>query len=289
MDLRHLRYYKEIIDQGSISKAARALNIAQPPLSQLLKRLESELGTTLIHRNRKKWEVTEAGKLLYEYAESVLNQTKEVKRQIHEIEEGEAGTVRIGVAPACINILIDYIVQFRKKYPQIKIHTFTGYKKILLYKLKQKELDLAFLFNPGQSETFEIKPFKKEKAVLIVPRNWKDRLSVNPTVEEIAELPFIMLGDLDDHPLSEKILSFFGKHGVKPNIVFQCMDIQVVIALVNRGLGISIIPRLHYPSGYFERFNIFEYDDFDLQIEPVALKMAASPLSKAGAKFWSMI
>lgn len=63
MDIRQLQYYREIVLQGNISKAAEVLNIAQPPLSQLLKKLETELGSTLIHRYRQKWELTESGKL----------------------------------------------------------------------------------------------------------------------------------------------------------------------------------------------------------------------------------
>ena len=59
IDIRQLHYFKEIVDQGSISKAAQILHIAQPPLSQQLKKLETELGTTLIHRYRQKWELTE--------------------------------------------------------------------------------------------------------------------------------------------------------------------------------------------------------------------------------------
>ncbi|MEY8560759.1 LysR family transcriptional regulator [Jeotgalicoccus halotolerans] len=74
MDIRQLRYYKEIVDQGSISKAAERLHIAQPPLSQLLKKLEDDFNTELIRRYRQKWEVTESGELLYRYAVQILGQ-----------------------------------------------------------------------------------------------------------------------------------------------------------------------------------------------------------------------
>lgn len=74
MDIRQLRYYKEIVDQGSISKAAESLHIAQQPLSQLLKKLEDDFNTELIRRYRQKWEVTESGELLYLYAVQILGQ-----------------------------------------------------------------------------------------------------------------------------------------------------------------------------------------------------------------------
>ena len=74
--------------QGSISKAAEVLHIAQPPLSQLLKKLETDLGTTLIHRYRQKWELTATGEILYQYANQMLIQIQDVKQQIQEIEQG---------------------------------------------------------------------------------------------------------------------------------------------------------------------------------------------------------
>ena len=162
MDIRQLHYYKEIVKQGSISKAAEVLNIAQPPLSQLLKKLETELGTTLIHRYRQKWELSESGQLLYQYAEQLLSQMEEVKRRIHEIEEGTAGTVRIGVSSACSNMLIDYIAEFRSQFTQVKINIFSGDSEGLLKKLKQKEIDIALLIRPSDTEQYEIKTLKNQ-------------------------------------------------------------------------------------------------------------------------------
>ena len=162
MDLRQLQYYKEIVKQGNISKAAEILNIAQPPLSQLLKKLEKELGTTLIHRYRQKWEVTESGQLLYQYAEQLLSQMEEVKRSIQEIEEGSCGDSNIGVSSTCSKMLIDYIAEFREQFPQIKISIFSGDSEGLLKMLKQKEIDIALLLRPSNTEQYETKTLKKE-------------------------------------------------------------------------------------------------------------------------------
>ena len=129
MDIRQLHYFREIVKQGSISKAAEVLHIAQPPLSQLLKKLETDLGTTLIHRYRKKWELTETGEILYQYAEQMLMQMQDVKQRIQEIEQGIAGTVSIGVSSACSNMLIDYVSMFRTQYPNVKIELLTETQK----------------------------------------------------------------------------------------------------------------------------------------------------------------
>jgi len=289
MDIRQLQYYKEIVKQGNISKAAEVLNIAQPPLSQLLKKLETDLGTTLIHRYRQKWELTESGQVLYEYAEQIVSQTEEVKRRIHEIEEGTTGTVRIGVSSACSNILIDYIAKFQKQFAQIKTNIITGDSEGLLKKLKQKEIDIALLLRPINTDQYEMKTLKKEPAVLVVPNYWATSLSAQPTIEEIAPLPFIMLGAMEGYSFYGSILKAFEEQGEKPNIIVECKDIPMVVALVNRGLGISIIPRMHYKSLFFEHLRIYELKQFDFSVEPVMMTLKDAPISKAAGQFWEMV
>ena len=289
MDIRQLQYYKEIVKQGNISKAAEILNIAQPPLSQLLKKLETELGTTLIHRYRQKWELTESGKLLYEYAEQLLNQTEVMKKRIHEIEEGTGGTVRIGVSSACSNLLIDYIAEFREKFAQIKINIYSGDSEGLLKKLKQKEIDIALLLKPSNTEQYETKTLKREPTILVVPNSWTTSLTAQPTLKEIAHFPFIMLGAMEGYSFNGNLLKAFEENKVKPNIIVECKDIPMVVALVNRGLGISIIPRMNYKTLFFEHLKIYEFMQFDFSVEPVMAKLNDVPISKAARQFWEMV
>ncbi|WP_087972023.1 LysR family transcriptional regulator [Oceanobacillus rekensis] len=289
MDIRQLQYYKEIVKQENISKAAEILNIAQPPLSQLLKKLEIELDTTLIHRYRQKWELTESGKLLYNYAEQVLSQMDEVKKRIHEIEEGTAGTVRIGVSSACSNMLIDYLADFREQFAGIKINIFSGDSEGLLKKLNQKEIDIALLLRPSNTEQYETKTLKEEPTILIVPSSWSTTLTKQPTLKEIAHLPFIMLGAMEGYSFNRNLLKAFEEHEAKPNIMIECKDIPMLVALVNRGLGISIIPRMNYKSLFYEHLKIYEFRQFDSSIVPVMMKLKDAPISKAATQFWQMV
>ena len=289
MDIRQLHYYKEIVKQGSISKAAEVLNIAQPPLSQLLKKLETELGSTLIHRYRQKWEITESGQLLFQYAEQLLNQMDEVKRRIHEIEEGTAGTLRIGVSSACANMLIDYIADFRNQFPQVKIDIISGDSEEIIKKLKQKEIDLALNLRPSNTEQYEYKTLRNQPAILIVPKSWASSLSTQPTLNEISQFPFVMLGAMEGYSFHDNILKAFDEYKLKLNIVVECKDIQMVVALVNREVGISIIPRLHYKSLLFEHYKVYEMQQFNFSVEPVLMKLKDEPISKAAVQFWNLV
>ncbi|EEL35039.1 MULTISPECIES: LysR family transcriptional regulator [Bacillus] len=290
MDFRQLYYFKEIVKQGSISKAAEVLHIAQPPLSQLLKKLETDLGTTLIHRYRQKWELTATGEILYQYANQMLMQIQDVKQQIQEIEQGIGGTVSIGVSSTCSNMLIDYVSTFRTQYPNVKIKIVTGNSEELLKKLEQREIDVALLLRLGNSEQYEMKILKKQPTAVIIPSSWATSFSSqHVTIEQIAQFPFIMLGAMEGLSFNEDLFKVFDEHQVKPNIIIECKDIRMVVALVSRGLGLSVIPRMDYTSSFLEHTTLFELKQFDFHLEPVIVKLKDQRISKVASQFWEMV
>ncbi|PFJ75421.1 LysR family transcriptional regulator [Bacillus cereus] len=290
MDFRQLYYFKEIVKQGSISKAAEVLHIAQPPLSQLLKKLETDLGTTLIHRYRQKWELTATGEILYQYANQMLMQIQDVKQQIQEIEQGIGGTVSIGVSSTCSNMLIDYVSTFRTQYPNVKIKIVTGNSEELLKRLEQREIDVALLLRLGNSEQAEMKILKKQPTAVIIPSSWATSFSSqHVTIEQIAQFPFIMLGAMEGLSFNEDLFKVFDEHQVKPNIIIECKDIRMVVALVSRGLGLSVIPRMDYTSSFLEHTTLFELKQFDFQLEPVIVKLKDQRISKVASQFWEMV
>ncbi|EEL88380.1 LysR family transcriptional regulator [Bacillus cereus] len=290
MDFRQLYYFKEIVKQGSISKAAEVLHIAQPPLSQLLKKLETDLGTTLIHRYRQKWELTATGEILYQYANQMLMQIQDVKQQIQEIEQGIGGTVSIGVSSTCSNMLIDYVSTFRTQYPNVKIKIVTGNSEELLKRLEQREIDVALLLRLGNSEQYEMKILKKQPTAVIIPSSWATSFSSqHVTIEQIAQFPFIMLGAMEGLSFNEDLFKVFDEHQVKPNIIIECKDIRMVVALVSRGLGLSVIPRMDYTSSFLEHTTLFELKQFDFQLEPVIVKLKDQRISKVASQFWEMV
>ncbi|WP_059173904.1 LysR family transcriptional regulator [Bacillus sp. FJAT-27445] len=289
MDIRHLYYFKEIVIQGSISKAAEALHMAQPPLSQLLKKLETELGTTLIQRYRQKWELTETGKILYQYAEQMLIQMEDVKQRIENIEHGTAGTVRLGVSSACSNMVIDYVSTFRVQFPNVKITIFTGNSEELLTKLEQRQIDIALLLRSGKSEKYSIKTLKKQPAAVIVPSSWSASFSERASLEEISQYPLILLGAMEGHSFTENILNAFDERSIKPNVIIESKDISMVVSLVSRGIGLSIIPRMDYVSPFLEHTMLFELEQLDFSVEPVFVKLKDEPSSKAAHHFWEIV
>lgn len=290
MDIRQLHYFKEIVKQGSISKAAEVLHIAQPPLSQILKKLETELGTTLIHRYRKKWELTETGKLLYQYAEDMLFRMEDVKQHIQEIEQGTAGSLHIGVSSSCSNMLIDYVSMFRAQFPNVKMIIITGDSEELLKKLDSREIDIALLLRLNTSEKYKMKILKKQPTAVMIPKSWATSFSSEyVTFKQISPFPLIMLGAMEGHSFYDDLLQAFHEQQLKPNIIIECKDIAMIVSLVSRGLGLSIIPRMNYSSHLADQSFLYELKEFNFSVEPVFLKLKNEPISKVVTQFWEIV
>src|SRR5690625_602316 len=117
MDLRQLQYFKTVAEEGQITRAAKKLNISQPPLSQQLKLIEEELGTEILIRHNRHVELTEAGKHLYKRAVMILKQMEETKTEIREMGEGIRGLLKIGVARTCATAFLpERINAFLNRY-----------------------------------------------------------------------------------------------------------------------------------------------------------------------------
>jgi LysR family transcriptional regulator, salicylic acid-responsive activator of bsdBCD len=295
MDIRQLHYFREIVRQGSISKAAEVLHMAQPPLSQLLKKLEEEFGTILIHRYRRKWGLTETGELLFRYAEQTLKDMQDIRQRIQEIEQGIAGAVSIGVTTVCSNMLIDYISLFRKQYPKVKINIITGSSDELLSKLKRKDIDIALLLRSDNSGQYRMKIINKQPFVVMIPTSWLGSLAPRQnhleqiTLEQISQFPFILLGPMEGHSFQENLLETFGERNLQLNVIMECRDVTMVIELVSRELGVSIIPRMDYSSPFLENITFLKLSEIRIEVEPAFLCLKDEPSSKAALQFWEII
>ena len=120
MNLKQMEYFTAIVGEGSISGAARSLHISQPPLSAQMRQLEEELGVTLFDRGSRTIRLTEAGRLFYNRAVSILEMTKAARKELKQLEEGLLGTLRLGMISSVeTQGIITSIASFRQRYPRM--------------------------------------------------------------------------------------------------------------------------------------------------------------------------
>lgn len=149
MDLRQLRYFKTVIEEGTITGAARKLHISQPPLSSQMHLLEKELGTSLFERGARQVVPTEAGSRLYRYAVEMLDLEEAAREEISTLKTGHQGILRLGmVSSGGDGNFYKLLKIYKKQYPHIQIKVYEGNSYELLEQLRKGKLDASLLRSP---------------------------------------------------------------------------------------------------------------------------------------------
>lgn len=270
MDLRQLRYFKEIVDQGSISKAAEVLHMAQPPLSMLLKQIETRYGTPLIKRYRQKWEITEAGQMLYNHATHMLQQMAMFEVKMDYMMQGEVGQLRVGVSSSCIHLVGDVIRQFSQSYPKVELQIFKGDSEKLQQMLFKNEVDIAVILAPENSEQYEGFPLTPSPFALAVPKNWSNEIDLDVvSIQNLMKYPFISLEAMEGYSMLENIIYYLKEKNISLNIVAKCKDITIAQYLVAKEVGISILPKIQL--GYVDGIYFIDLPELEIAIQPKLL------------------
>ncbi len=148
MELRQLRYFVKVAETLNFSEAAKVLCITQSTLSQQVKQLENELGTTLLVRSSHSVAMTEAGRELLPYAQKTLREAELCKTRISDLNSLAAGTLNIGVTYSFSPILTETLITFVRMYPKIKLNIFYKPMTELMELLREREVDFALAFRP---------------------------------------------------------------------------------------------------------------------------------------------
>lgn len=289
MDSKHLRYYVEIVDKGNISKAAESLFVAQPALSIVLKKMEEDLGTTLILRQKKKWEVTEAGWLFYAYAKQTINELDYLKYQFQEIEQGDGGTIKIGVASSCTELLTEYLTMFCDQYPKVKISIMNGNTEELQKKLDDREIEIALILKIQELDKYESKNLEPFQCYACVPKSWGWGIRSSIMLEDFNNKRFIMLEPMKNVFYEQELHASFVAKNIHPVKIITCKDITMVIQMVAKGLGLAVVPKINMNSVYKHDVDFIKIEDYEYRISPVMICLKDKPISKAAEAFWNYI
>ena len=155
MEFRYLRYLVAVADKQSFTCAAEALGMAQPPLSQQIRKFEQEVGTPLFHRLTRSVELTEAGLSLYQDAKGILAQTEQAMQKARRIARGQLGSLRLGFAGSTVlhPSVLPLIHDFRQAWPEVSLHPIENSMPNLVRDLVSEELDAAILRLPCSSSS----------------------------------------------------------------------------------------------------------------------------------------
>lgn len=250
MKTHQLRYLTEIAAQGlNFSNAAAALHTSQPGISQQIRLLEEELGVDLFIRNGSRIvELTEPGRKIVEIAKQVLRQMDDIKAVASEFTEGDKGKLVVAATFTFAHyVLPDVFRRFVELHPKVELALLQGSPAQVAQLVASGEADIAVTARPAKSfAALQLIDYCKLPRTLLVPRKHPLLKAKRVTLKEISAYPLITL-DVGSHGQS-KMRETFTRSKLVPRIAFTGVDIDVIKAFVEAGLGIAILPALAYDS-----------------------------------------
>lgn len=250
MELRQLQYAVQIAVERNFSRAAEKLHIAQPSLSQQLLKLEKEIGVLLFQRTTSSVELTHAGAVFVNKAQTILDMIEQLRQEMEDISQMKKGRLVVGSMPITGTTLLPLVLPaFQAAYPDIEVTLVEETSANLGQLTSHGQTDISLLALPLKEEALGYEPLLDEEIVLAVPPQHPlaSRYSVERTgapvpLQELASEPFVALKK--GQGLRQLTLELCKQAGFEPNIVVESTNMETVQALVAAGMGIAFVPSL---------------------------------------------
>ncbi|WP_367648095.1 LysR family transcriptional regulator [Ruegeria arenilitoris] len=239
MDIRQLRYFLEIVEQGSLTAASRTLNVAQPALSLHLRNMEERLDTALLVRKASGVEPTEAGEILRSRARNILNELERTEDEIRNLDKSPGGAVRLGLSATISEILtLPLIDALQEKYPRITLNIADAMSGFVTEWLEEGRVDLAVLYNTSAGGQTNADVLVEEELVLIQPPD--KPIAKEVSLRCLSEAPVILPSK--GHGLRDLIESAARSRKIEVNVAMEIDSYRNTKHLVAKGFGNSVLP-----------------------------------------------
>lgn len=264
MDLRQLRYFSKVVENGSFSRAANQLRVAQPALSQHVRHMEEELGVSLLHRSAKGVKPTEAGERLLRRANRILAEFAEIPDSVRGEAVAPRGEVRFGLPGTVSELLAAPLIEAaRAHYPEVRIRVVEAMSGYILEWLKRGEVDLAMIYSTSDPRGLAVHHGLSEEICLFCSASLDATRTIKGpriSLADAARLPLVVPGP--GHGLRELIEDAGLAARVPITPAIEIDSYSQIKKLVLRGLGFGILPRMalnsEAESGLFRVWKIVE-------------------------------
>lgn len=240
MSLIKYQIFSTVMMLKSFTKAAGQLGLTQSAVSHAVSSLEHDLGFALINRDRSGITVTREGRILLPSINAVLQMDKNVHQEASAILGIKKGVVTVGVFNSISRHLLPKIIhEMDQRYPLVQVRLYEGNYETIEQRLTRGELDCGFV-NKLEIKSFQITSLKKDRILCIVSPQSKLYHQKTVSFDQLRKQPFIMPAFGGNHEVKQLLAA----HNCKPEIRFELMEENAILAMVRNHLGISILPEL---------------------------------------------
>lgn len=246
MELRHLRYFIAVAENLHFGRAAEALGISQPPLSQQIQALEQEVGARLFDRTNRRVALSEAGRLFLDEARQVLTQVDKAADVARRAQLGELGELKIGfTSSAPFNSSISSAIHaFRRAFPAVHLHLREMSSQEVADALQEGTLEVGFMRPLPLVDTLHAVELSREPlvAVLNASHSLAIKASGGVHLAQLAKEPFVFFPRSYGSGLYAQLLALAQAAGFSPHFAQEASEPMTIIGLVSAGLGVSVLP-----------------------------------------------
>jgi len=247
MEMHQLTYFESVSRHLHFTRAAQELNVAQPSVSQQIRKLENELGAPLFHRMKRHVTLTEAGKTFLPHARAVLQRLEEARLEVQELSGLRKGTLAVGAPPSVgTHFLPRALAAFARRHPGIALSFREAGSRTLVDLLEEGELDLAVVIQPVRHPALETEPLIEEELLLAVPRQHHLAEGDGRRRVRLAQLrqePFVLLRE-GAYDLRDQTLSACRRAGFEPQVALDGGEMDSMLRFVAAGIGLAVLPEM---------------------------------------------
>ncbi|WP_151725289.1 LysR family transcriptional regulator [Acinetobacter ursingii] len=246
IDIHKLNAFVAVVEESNISKAAVRLHMQQPPLTRLIQSLEQELDTQLLKRLPRGVEATEAGKVLYQEAITILAHAQSIPRRVQNIAQGKEGQLNVGFTHSVgLHPFLPTVLRaFRDQFPQVSIHLEEESSSALIDAVINEKLDIVFLRKPAaMQKKLHSQHILNEPLMVALPNN--HTLAQTDGAIHLSDLEpyeFVLYRRLGGQDLFDNIMASCYQAGFSPHVVQEAPRLTSSLNLIAAGIGLSIVP-----------------------------------------------
>jgi DNA-binding transcriptional LysR family regulator len=240
MEIRLLRSFQLLAEEGHFGRAARALHLSQPALTKQVKQLEEEIGAQLFVRGRHGAQLTRLGRLFEEEVTPLLRHVDRVVDRARRAARGELGELRLGFGVATRLLVPRLVSRFRRARPEVIVTLRDMSTAQQVDALRRGTLDVGFVRLPVERPLAHI-PVVEDRLLLAVPVSRRDELARRP-LQELSGEPFVELSASRSPSYHAHVLRVCARYGFRPRVVQSATEFFTVLAFVSAGMGIAVVP-----------------------------------------------
>jgi LysR family hydrogen peroxide-inducible transcriptional activator len=243
MEIHQLRYFVAVAEEGSFSRAAARVRVAQPSLSQQIRKLEAEVGQPLFDRLPRSVVLTEAGHCLIDYARKILSSIDDARRCVAELKAEIGGKLAVGAIPTIAPYVLPKLVRkFQEHYPAVTLEIVEDVTDGITRRIEAGELDVALASTCQPSPTLRRESLGNEPLLALVPEGHPLAKKIQVEMDDLKSQRFLLLHEM--HCLSRQVHHLLESRHLQPEIALAGSQLGTIANMVAAGIGVSIVPQL---------------------------------------------